>query len=153
MGTCFIVSLFWLPHCVCFCVLARSAMSPSLGRVALYSRCLVRPSSAASLTTWAGCSRRVPQVAHVCPPAVVEPGLLLACQWVGLTLRLAGCEGRPLLQQINCYARVTVQSGSCLSGVLVSPSLPSECVTCRTSCVVLWYGLWIAIRCVGSRAS
>lgn len=41
-----------------------------------------------SLITWAGYFRGVPCVCCVCPVIVVRRQLLLACQWVGLTLRL-----------------------------------------------------------------
>ena len=63
-GACFFVSSFWLP--LCFCRLSRSSMSPSLVRVALYSRCPVGPSDANSLITWAGCSWNVICMHYVC---------------------------------------------------------------------------------------
>ena len=37
---CFFVSPLWLPVSICFCVLGRSALSPSLCTMALCSRCL-----------------------------------------------------------------------------------------------------------------
>ena len=88
---CFIVSPFWLPLCVYFFVLGRASMTHEFGRVALYSRCLVRPSGSVSLITWAGCSRNVPL--HLCcPPTVIESWLPLSHLCRGLTLRLAYCE-------------------------------------------------------------
>lgn len=80
---------------LCFYVLGRSAISPNLGRVALCSSCPLSPVSAVSLITWAGCSRIVPCVICVCPPVIVEPCSLLACQWVELTLRMTACENWP----------------------------------------------------------
>lgn len=76
-------------------MLGRSAISPNLGRVALCSSCPLSPVSAVSLITWAGCSRIVPCVICVCSPVIVEPCLLLACQWVELTLRMTACENWP----------------------------------------------------------
>ena len=81
-----------------------------LGRVALYNWCCVWPGGAVSLFTWAGCSE-CPCMGHVCPPVTAEPQLLLACQWVGLTLRLTGCEDCLWLQQtavVQEGARVTL---------------------------------------------
>lgn len=65
-------------------------MSPKLCRVALYSRCPVGPNVAVSWILWTGCSRNVHFVSCVWPPVIVELSSLLACQCVGLTLRLAG---------------------------------------------------------------
>ena len=61
---CFFFSPFCLSLCDCFYVLNRSAMTPRLGGAALCSKCLVGPSGAVSLITWAGCSRNVPCVSH-----------------------------------------------------------------------------------------
>lgn len=40
----------------------------------------------------------------VCPPIVVEPCLLLTCQWVELTHRLTDYEYWPQPQHTNCCA-------------------------------------------------
>lgn len=93
--TCFFVS-FYLPHCVHFYVLGRCAMPPSLGRVDL-CRCPVIQSA---LSPEPGCSKGVAYVGFMCPSVVVEPWLLLAHQWVGMTLRLTGYEDGLLLQLI-----------------------------------------------------
>ena len=54
--TCFFISLFRLTFCVCFYVLGRTAMTPSLGMMALCSRCPVGPHGEISFITCAGCS-------------------------------------------------------------------------------------------------
>ena len=79
-------------------------MSPSLGRVALCSRCPVGPSGTVSLFTWAGGTGNVPFVGYMTPPVVVEFWLLLAHSCVGLTLRLAGCEDWSWPQCLSCCA-------------------------------------------------
>ena len=38
LGTYFFVSSFWFPLCVCFCVLVRLAISPSLGKALLWAQ-------------------------------------------------------------------------------------------------------------------
>ena len=77
-GACFFVAPFWLPLCVCFYVLGRSAMTPSLCAIALCSRCPVGSSDSVSLITWAGCSRNVCCVGYEDPPIIIEFWLLLA---------------------------------------------------------------------------
>ena len=65
-GTCFLVSLYWLPPYICFYVLDRSIMSLGLGRVALCNRRSVGPSGTVSLVTQVRCSSCVPCVGCVC---------------------------------------------------------------------------------------
>ena len=80
---CFFVSSFWLPLCTFFYLLGRSALSPSLGRMALCSRCPVGPSGAVSLITWAWCSRSVPCV-----------GLCVLLLWLSLDCAVIMSVGR-----------------------------------------------------------
>lgn len=58
-------------------------------------------------------------VACVCSTVIVEPQLLLACQWMGLTLRLTGYEKWPRLQQISFCAGTDSMEWDLLSGALV----------------------------------
>ena len=88
----FLCVSFWLPPCVYFYVLGKAALSLSLGRMVLCSRCPVGPSGTVSLVSWAGCSRAVLSLECVFVPVVLEPWLLLAHQWLDLTLRLIGHE-------------------------------------------------------------
>lgn len=67
-------------------------MSLSLPQVVLCSRCPVWPNGSSFLIIYAVCSKSVPSVDYMCPPVVVEPSLILAFHWLGLTLRLTGCE-------------------------------------------------------------
>ena len=62
--TCFFVSTFWLLPYVCFYILGGVAVSLRLGRMALWSRCPVGSSGAASLITRAGLSR-LARMGHV----------------------------------------------------------------------------------------
>lgn len=71
-------------------------MPPSLGRVDLYWCPVVQ----SALSPEPGCSKGVSYVGFMCPSVVVEPWLLLAHQWVGMTLRLTGYEDGLLLQLI-----------------------------------------------------
>ena len=87
-GACLFLFPVWLSVCVCFYVLCSYAMTPSLRRVALCSRCPVRASGIMSLITRAGCFRYVPCVGYLGPPAVIESWLLMACLCVGSTLKL-----------------------------------------------------------------
>lgn len=57
-----------------------------------------------SLVTCSGCFRRITFVICVCPLVIVEPWLLLACQWVRLSLKLTGYDIWPDLQLIGCYS-------------------------------------------------
>ena len=102
LGIYFFIPSFLLPLCVCAYVLNRSALFPSLGRVALCSRCPIGPSGAISLITWARCSKGIPCVGCVYSPVVVEPWFLLEHQWMRLTLRLIGWETWPWLQWTSC---------------------------------------------------
>ena len=56
--------------CVCFYVLGRSAMTPGLGRVPLYSTMGIN--GPVSLIILAGCFRDVPCVGYVDPLVVIE---------------------------------------------------------------------------------
>ena len=92
LGTCLLISPFWLPLHVCIFVLGSSALSSSLGRVVLYSSFPVGPIIPDHLS-W---------MLHDCPlcglsrpSIVVEPWLLLAYPWVVLTLRQDGYENLP----------------------------------------------------------
>ena len=58
---------------VCFYLLGRSVMSPSLGRVVFSSRCPLGPSGAGSLMNQATCSSNVSCVVFVSPLVVLEP--------------------------------------------------------------------------------
>ena len=79
--------------CLFLCI-SRSAISTSLDSAALYSRYPV-------------CPVGVSCIDHVRPPFVVEPWLLFACQWVGLTLRLTGCEDWTQLPwELNTWSRI-----------------------------------------------
>ena len=71
-GPCFLVSSFWQPPCVCFYILGRATISPSLGGVALSSRYSAGPSGTVSPITRAGCSTCAPCVGSVPLPVVVE---------------------------------------------------------------------------------
>ena len=96
-------------------------MSLGLGRVALCSRCPMGSIGAVSLITWGRCSKGVPGLGYMCPHAVVEPWLLLACQWVGLT----GCEEWPWLQWGKYFMGVdTMKWDSLLVGFWCLLSVP-----------------------------
>ena len=99
--------------------LGRTAMSPTLGRVALCGRCPVEPSGAPYSVTQMGHSRCTPMWA-MC---------MFCCSWgliaAGTSMRWiyskAICwEGWPQLQWKSCCARFTPWSRSHLSGALVS---------------------------------
>ena len=80
-------------------------MSPSLGRVALCSKCPVyRPSDTVFLITRAGCSKNVPYVGYVGPFFVIESWLPLSFSCMGLTIRLVDCVDQPWPQCISCCA-------------------------------------------------
>ena len=87
----FLFLSIWLPLCVCFCVLGRSAMSSSLCRMALCIRCLMGPSGAVS--------RNV-----LCVYSYYRWILIAVCPCVGGSiLRLAYSEDWPqLVYEILC---------------------------------------------------
>lgn len=91
------------------------------------SRCPVGPNGTISLFTWPGRSTGVPCVVCLCSPVVVEPWWLLLCQWVGLTLRLTGCEDCPWLQWISYCVGVDLLS-----------CIHSYRLWCRWFSVVVW---------------
>ena len=101
-GARFFVCPHWLSLCVCFYVLNRTAITPSLHGVGLYSRCPVWPSGAVSLISWAGSSRNVPCVGYVGSPITIGSSLILECFWVGTTLRLADHEAQPQPLYASC---------------------------------------------------
>ena len=71
-GTCFFVSPFWLPFCVCFYVLSKASKSPSLINMALCSRCPVAQS-------WEGSHCKtslVPAHAPLGPPVKIQLAIL-----------------------------------------------------------------------------
>lgn len=70
-------------------------MSLSHGQVASCSRLPMRLTGPVSPITCAGRSWSVRGVGRMCPPAVVKLRSLLACQRMGPTLRLTGCEDWP----------------------------------------------------------
>ena len=84
--------------------------------MALSSICPVGSSGPASLSTWD--SRCTSCVSCVHPPVLVEPWLLLACQWEGFTPRPVGWENWVLLHQrsfcaeINPLEQSLLQQGS-----------------------------------------
>ena len=82
-GTYFFVSSFWLSPCV----LGRTAASPSLGRMALHSRCSVGPSGTAFPThlSWA---------LQVRPPC--ELCALSYCSWALIAVGVTGRDGPSL---------------------------------------------------------
>ena len=143
---------FWLPLCVCFCVLGRSVVSPSLGRVALCSRCPMGHNRAVSLIMLVEWSRSVPCVAYVIPPIVVESWLLLAHIWVGLTLRMAGCEDWPQ-QYMSYYAGLTPRNGIFPRRIrcLLRPLF--QCAACGANWVVLCCSFKQSFGCVCSGVS
>lgn len=120
-------------------------LSPSLGIVALCSRCFVELSGADSLITWAMCSKNIPYVYYVSPPIVVESWLLLAPPWLGLSLRLAGCMDWPWPQCMSCYIGADPWSRIHTSRVWCLWSFPCEFVTYGANCIMLWCGLNPAI--------
>ena len=60
-----------------FLCISRLAMTPSLCRVTLFSKCPVGPSGTVSTIAWSGYSRSVPCVCYVSPPVVLS----LDCFW------------------------------------------------------------------------
>ena len=129
----FFISLFWLPLCICFCVLGTSAMSPSLGRVALCNSCPVAPSKTDSLISRARWPRSVFCVSYVCSPGV-EPWLLLAHPaWLAMTTGY-----NPSVQAAVLW--LTPWRGILPSRVWCLPISPLVCATCGTNLghVMLW---------------
>lgn len=94
------------------------------------------PVSQSSLATWAKCFSCIPCMGCVCLPAVLEPWLLSACQWEGLTLEMIGCENWPVRGWLY-KTRFTLAGFWCL------PSLPFGCIILRSSpgwcSSLVWY--------------
>lgn len=115
-------------------------MSPSLGRVALRSRCPVGPKGTVSFT-WARCSRCIPCVGYVSPPAIAESWLLLALPWMGSTIRLVRCEDWPQPQCASCCAKAdpTKQNSPQQGRKPVRASLWVYCLQFKASHQVCWF--------------
>ena len=90
-------------QCLFLYVVLSRAMSPSLGRMVLYSRCSVGPCGTVSLVTRAGCSRCV-----LCVGCVGE-----------ITIRLIGCENGCDSGEGAVVQELTPLSRVCFSGALV----------------------------------
>lgn len=120
-GDILFVFSFWLTLCVCLYILVRLAMSTGLGRVALCSRLFVGPNSIVSQVT-CRCPRGIPCMSCICPALVIEPWLLLQCQWEGLIRRLTGCEKWPWIQMVA--QGLTPWNRICFSGALVPSESP-----------------------------
>lgn len=116
------------------------------GKVALYSRCPVRPSSAASLIISAGISRGIPCIYCVCPSVVVGFWLLLAHQWAGFTFRMTSQEDWHWLQWMKFCLGLCHRDRFTLVGLwwLLNPLF--ACVICGANCFMLWYYLKLSIR-------
>lgn len=71
-------------------MLGRIVTYHSLGNVDLCSRGLLWPNSTVFLITCAGSSEHILCVGSVCSFVMAKSLLILACQWMGLTLRLTG---------------------------------------------------------------
>lgn len=69
---------------------------------------------------------------------VVEPWLLLVCQWVGLTLRLTGFEDWIYPQCPSCCVENDPQRRICLSGILCVLRPPFGCAASGANLVVFW---------------
>lgn len=138
IGTYFFVSSFWLLCCVCFYVLSRSAIFFSLDRVALCSGCPLGPSDIVSLFTWSGYSRGVLYVGCMCLPAVVDPWFLLACQWMGLPLRLTAVKIGPNHSLWAAVCRLAPWSSICSRALWRPLRLSFGCAACRVNWVVLF---------------
>ena len=101
---------FWQLPCVCFYVLGRAALTPCLGSVAYYSRCLV---GTASPITQAGYSRYALYVGWVHLPLVVEPWWLLVDQFTQAS-QIQGLavtnyhQPLPSVEYSQCRGRVVV---------------------------------------------
>ena len=142
LGTYFFVSPFWLPLCICFCLLFRSAMSPSHGRVSSCSQYPVGPGCSVYLITWAGYSK-CPLWGNVSPPVVVESQSLLACSWVGLTISLTG--GKNWSWPYCKHWSHEVESAP--SGFLCLLRSPFGNAACRANWFLLWCVLQPATGC------
>lgn len=121
---------------VSFCVWCRSAMSPSVCKVALCSR---NPWGLVVRFTWP-----LEPVLWQCPLLVLcvtfccfESWLLLACPWVELTLKLAGCENWPQPQCMSC----------CLEADPTSGIYPSSLLPAETSLWVCHFWSWVMLCC------
>ena len=82
------------------------------------------PVALSFLVTWAKCSRCAFCMGCACPPIIVEPWLLFAHQWEGLTLRLIDCEDW-LVRGWLYWVGFSLAELWCL------PSLPFECSVLR----------------------
>ena len=128
LGTYFFAFLFWLPPYFCFYVLGRAAMSPGLGRVALYSRCPIGSGVTAFLVIWAECSR--------CSPCGLC--VLSCCSWalIAVGTSVGGIDAQA--DQLWVPATTTEELVLC-RGWPYRAGLPS---------VGLWYPLSPPLVCV-----
>ena len=123
------------------------------------------------LITWAGYPRNVPCVSDVCFPVVIESWLLLTCSYVGLMLRLAGCE--TLIMACELLFRSWAWNQICFTRVWCLPKssfgyayriLVSCCLKLATGYVVSetvavpgqtvwnykWYIFWLPLLALGA---
>lgn len=128
-------------------------MFPSLGRMTLCSSCPVGAIRTVSLIIWARCSRSALCVGCVCPSVVAVSWLQVACQWMGLTLRLTVCMDLPWPQHRSCCVGLTRWSRIHLSKIWWLPWPPFRCAACGASWVVFCCHLMLVTGCVGCGAS
>ena len=127
-------------------MLGRAATCPGLGRVALYSRCLVGPSGAVSPATRAGRSRYAPLWAVCTVP-------LLLASLGRIDPQASQLQGPTTPTVTSCLQALMLRSRLVSVGLWCSLSVPLECVARGGGGVVIWLCLKLSPGCAGCGVS
>ena len=135
---------------VCFYVLGRSAMTPSLGRMCQVS-CGTQVHSILGHLSWV--FQECP-LCELCGPSYCNwVWLLLAHSCVGSALRLANCEDQPWPQHMSCCASADHMKHNLPQLDLISAKISLWYDTCEANWILLWCYIKLATECVGSGTS